>query len=576
MKNSIARFAIALVFLAAPLLAQMAPSIPSADALVKLKLEISSNPPSGGEVRGVVTADVLEGWHINSNTPKSEFLIPSVITVSSPALQNVVVSYPAHVERTFGFSADKLAVYEGAVKFPFTATRTAATGDGVEIKLSYQACNDQVCLPPKESALKSSLTGKGAADVSFTPLAAAPSGPGKKASVFSGDIGGIFASHGLLVAILVTFILGVALNLTPCVYPLIPITLAYFASQSEGNRSRRNVLSFGYVGGLVITYAGLGVFAALSGALFGAWLQHPGVLIFFAALMVVLALSMFGLYEFKVPHFISDRAGARAGFAGALGMGMLSGIVAAPCVGPVLVSLIAFVGQTKSIPLGILLFVVLALGLGLPYLIGLTALPRSGAWMVQIKKALGFVLLAMLFYFLRPLTGEFVFSIGFGSMLLIGALFLILKKEPGTSANVIRFVFIGLFVAGAVYFLIPQKKGPGIEWVSYSDAALTGARIAGRPAVIDFYADWCIPCKELDSKTFSDPLVVSESERFVRLKADLTSGDDDATKLLAARYKIVGVPTIVFVSADGKELEELRLTGFENSTSFVERMRKAR
>jgi thioredoxin:protein disulfide reductase len=572
------RAALLLILIAQSLLAQFPGSPAVEEDLVSLRYEIRSNPPSGGRVEGAAILEIKEGWHINSNVPKSDYLIPTALTLTSSALSNVEVQFPPHVERTFGFSDEALAVYEGTVTIPFTATRTAASEDRIEVKLGYQACNDQVCLPPREVSVSGTLSSTGGSasaatsSQEFTPLASAPAQKAKKVSLLSGNIGAIFEEHGIAVALLVTFILGVLLNLTPCVYPLIPITLAYFASQSEGSRSRRRLLAFVYVLGLVLTYASLGVFAALSGALFGAWLQHPFVLIFFGLLMVVLAFSMFGFYEFKVPHFIADRAGARSGFAGALAMGLLSGIVAAPCVGPVLVSLIAFVGQSKSIALGATLFFVLALGLGLPYLIGLSALPRSGAWMVQIKKALGFVLLAMLFYFIRPLTGETVFRIGFGSMLLIGAIFLFLRKEPNRAAAVIRFIAAILFVAGAIFFLTPRADVAGIAWEKYSDAALTGAKIAGRPVVIDFYADWCIPCKQLDARTFSNEAVVRESERFVRLKADLTTADD-STAALAKRYAIVGVPTIVFIDSSGKEIDEARLTGFEDADAFLGRIR---
>ena len=412
----------------------------------------------------------------------------------------------------------------------------------------------------------------------FMPLSEAP--PAGSRALFSGDIGSTFESRGLALTLIVVFVLGLALNLTPCVYPLIPLTLAYFSSQTEGKASRRFGLATSYVLGLAAMYSALGVFSALSGQLFGAWLQLPAVLIFFAILMLVLSASMFGAFEIRVPHFISDRAGARSGYAGAAMMGLLAGIVAAPCVGPFIISLIALVGQKGSIGFGFLLFFVLAMGLGFPYLIlgvfssSIRSIPRSGAWMVQIKQALGFVLIAMAFYFLRPLIGDAAYHWGAGLSLLVGAAFLIVRPAPG--ARTIRFVSAALLLAAGLFFLWPRTHAADVQWTKYEAAALADARAAGKPVVIDFYADWCLPCKELDEKTFTDPAVVAESERFVRLKADLTRTGDESVQRLSREYSILGVPTIVFIGSEGDEIDSARLTGFEKADPFLARMKQVR
>ncbi|MCU1348468.1 MAG: Thiol:disulfide interchange protein, partial [Acidobacteria bacterium] len=421
--------------------------------------------------------------------------------------------------------------------------------------------------------------GTGAASGSNTsvPLSQAPpNAKAAKASLLSTDIGGTFASRGLPLTLLAIFVLGLALNLTPCVYPLIPITIGYFSSQSQGSRGHRIALSTVYVLGLAITYSALGVFSALSGRFFGSWLQLPGVLIFFALLMLVMASSMFGAFEITVPHFISDRSGGRAGLAGALTMGLLIGIVAAPCVGPFVISLIALVSSIGSPFLGFLMFFVLSLGLGVPYLFlgifssGLNSIPRSGMWMVQVKKAMGFVLIAMAFYFLRSLLGEEVFRWGVAASLLIGAVFLFLSKAQG--ARVLRIAIAILLLAGGIAFALPRSGGPEVRWERYNATAIAAAASSKRPVVIDFYADWCLPCKELDQTTFRDPKVVAELERFVRIKADLTSSEDPLTKQLTKEYAVASVPTIVFIGSDGHELRDVRLYGIEDANAFRARL----
>jgi thiol:disulfide interchange protein DsbD len=221
------------------------------------------------------------------------------------------------------------------------------------------------------------------------------------------------------------------------------------------------------------------------------------------------------------------------------------------------------------------MFFVLALGLGLPYLfLGIFAsaassIPRSGEWMLQVKKAMGFILIAMAFYFLRPLIGDLAFQYGAAASLLIGAAFLFFSRSKG--ARVWRIAIAALLLVSGVAFAIPRKHATAVTWNKYDTKALAAARAANKPVVIDFYADWCLPCKELDEKTFTDAGVVAELDRFVRVKADLTAAEDATTKALTAEYQILGVPTIVFIDAGGNERKDLRLTGFEPPAKFLER-----
>ena len=584
MRRAAAALAPFLVFVATSAFAQIGFS--GADALPKASIEGSIQKRTGDEVEGTIVATIAEGWHVNSNTPTEEFAIPTVLELDAATADLIEAKYPPHVMKAFEFTGGKsLAVYDGKVRIGFRAkVKNGAAKIGAALR--FQACSDRVCLPPNTARAElDANTIVAAAAEAAPPVATTTAAPvggftplseGGKSALLSTDVRGTLASRGLPLTLLAIFILGLALNLTPCVYPLIPITIGYFSQQSGSSTSRRAALSSLYVLGIAITYSTLGVFSALSGKLFGAWLQHPAVLIFFALLMLVMATSMFGLFEMQAPKFISNRSGGQSGLLGALTMGLVIGIVAAPCVGPFVISLIALVSSLQSPLLGFLMFFVLALGLGLPYLFlgifssGLTAIPRSGMWMIQVKKAMGFILIAMAFYFLRPLLGDLWFQYGVAASLLVGALFLFFSKAPG--ARVWRLGLAALLLVAGVAFAIPRRHGAIVKWTPYDAQTIAAASAAGKPVIIDFYADWCLPCKELDEKTFSDARVAAELDRFVRIKGDLTSPDNK----LAGQYHIIGVPTIVFLDASGQEIADARLSGFEPPEKFLQRLARVK
>ena len=291
--------------------------------------------------------------------------------------------------------------------------------------------------------------------------------------------------------LLLLFGWGLALNLTPCVYPVIPLTVSFFGGQAQGQSRRTLLLASVYVLGMATMYSALGVAAALSGRLFGAALQSPWVLGVVALVLVGLALSMFGLYDIRMPTALMQKAGARQGVAGAYGMGLLVGVVAAPCVGPVVLGLLAFVAATQDAVLGFLFFFVLALGLGLPFLVlaafsgRIAALPRAGAWMDGVKKVFGWILLAMAAYFVRNAIPGLLGAWLLPAILVVGALALLAIHT--TLKLGVRAAVAVLFLAAALFFAPmgrAEAQGPG--WAAYEPAKVASARTCRRRRLFRF------------------------------------------------------------------------------------------
>jgi thiol:disulfide interchange protein DsbD len=311
------------------------------------------------------------------------------------------------------------------------------------------------------------------------------------------------------------------------------------------------------------------------------------VLIFVALVLIGLALSMFGLYEIRIPQSLAMLGSKnRAGYIGTLFMGLTVGLIAAPCIGPFVLGLLTYVSELGDPILGFWMFFVLALGLGTPFLIlgifsgAATHLPRSGAWMVWVRNIFGFVLIGMAIYFLEPLFPDKSWYFYLLAIVAITAgvyLGWIDKNTGKTAFKITRYIVGIAFILLGIFFLLPsdQDSGNKIDWQVYSAQLLSQAKENSKPVILDFYADWCIPCKELDNFTFSDERILAQSGKFMMLKADLTHFQTEQTSRIREQYNIRGVPTIVFIDKNGKELESLRLVEFEEADLFLERMKRA-
>jgi len=366
-----------------------------------------------------------------------------------------------------------------------------------------------------------------------------------------------------------------AFNLTPCVYPLIPITIGYFGGQSEGSTTRLTMMGLLFVLGLAVTYSLIGVITSLSGAVFGALLQNPIVILVIVGILFVLSLSMFGVYEFKLPDSLVAKAGAsKAGLYGAFFMGLTMGIVAAPCIGPFVIGLVTYVAAKQDPYFGFLMFFVLALGLGFPYIFlaifsgKIKSLPRAGEWMEAVKHIFGIILLGMALYFLLPILPKDFSGYVLPAFMLIAAVYLLFFEKSANKVlgfRIFKIVFSIVIAAIAVYSIIPSDV-KSVDWKDYSEGAV--ANITSKGVIIDFYADWCIPCKELDALTFSDEKVIELSREFDTYKADMTKSLSPEVESLREKYSIIGVPTVLILDSNGNE--KARITGFVTAQEFLD------
>lgn len=432
----------------------------------------------------------------------------------------------------------------------------------------------------------------------FLPLLLTQSvGPGADLSSRLGLGAGVTAA-----TFAVLFVGGFLTSLTPCVYPLIPITVSVFGARQAEHRGRSAALSATYVGGIAAMYSGLGLFAALSGKAFGTVLSSPAVVVVLAVFLFALAASMFGAFEIALPYALQQKlSGVKGtGFAHAFGMGLAAGVIAAPCTGPVLAGVLAFVATQRNAVLGFWMLFTYAVGMGvLFFVLGATSLrlPRSGPWMETVKSVLGVALVAAAVALVLPFVprpgplplstrsiGIIAGVLAFAGVL-AGALSLSFhgaarEKTLKAGALVLLLAGVGLRFgwAGA-----PRSDKPfQIPWLSDEMMAVQQSRATGKPLLIDFSAEWCAACKELDVYTWTDPVVAKEvSDRFVALRIDATD-ETDAINQLTSKYNVPGLPTVLMMACRDDRPPECavpgegptRVTGFLAAPEMLERLRR--
>jgi thiol:disulfide interchange protein DsbD len=382
---------------------------------------------------------------------------------------------------------------------------------------------------------------------------------------------------------------GVLVSLTPCVYPMIAVTVSIFGARQARGRWQGTALSAVFVAGIVAMFVPLGVVAGLTGSMFGAWLQNRWVILGVSAFFVAMASSLFGAFELTLPASLQNRLSevGGSGYRGAFLLGLVCGLVATPCTGPWLTGMVTWIAQTGSAGYGALAMLAFALGLGLPFfLVGTFAihLPKSGRWMVHVKSALGLVMLVVALYFAgtvlpwltRWASPQPGFLVGAALAVLLGLVLGAVHRsfhDPGVGPRLAKAAGILLVTLGTQQLIAGALKPTrSLAWEEGDLRALRErARAEGRPTLVDFTASWCVACKELERHTFSEPSVTREAQRFLAVRIDLTE-DTPANEALKQAQNLVGLPTVI--AFDSKGLEAVRCTDFVPAGEFLETLKK--
>jgi thiol:disulfide interchange protein DsbD len=493
---------------------------------------------------------------------------------------------------------------------------------GFTLKAASQGCWDGgVCYPPMTQEAKLTLaaastvppapsfsTAKDEPAMSVPAPAVEAAAPPASAAADQGDESGRIArllkGASFWVAVVSFFGFGLLLSFTPCVFPMIPILSGIIVNHGHAvTHLRAFVLSLAYVLGMAVTYAAVGVAAGFSGTLLSAALQNAWVLSAFALVFVVLSFSMFGFYELQLPAALqsklSDTANQQGGSLSAIAlMGALSALIVGPCVAAPLAGALLYIAQTKDALLGGAALFAMALGMGAPLLVvgvfSRSFLPKPGGWMEAVKKFFGVVLLATALWLVSPVLPGWATMAGWAALLIVPAIYLhALDPLPPHAGGWQRFwkgIGVTLLLCGAAMLLgllggardplqplgflragaatAAAPHGPvfeRIKSVAELDARLANAQ---KPVLFDFYADWCVSCKEMEKFTFADPAVAAKMGEFTLLQADVTANNED-DKALLKRFGLFGPPGIIFFDQAGQELAGLRVVGYQPAQQFL-------
>jgi thioredoxin:protein disulfide reductase len=578
------------------------PEVLTARALLSQKQAVP-----GSSLRLAIVATIKPGLHINSSTPTEEFLIPTILQVApSPFITCDTVLYPKPVFKKFAFSENKLSVYEG--EFPVFAVIRVSPQAGlglvqVQGELSYQGCNENSCFSPSEHkfVLPLEIVPAGTLVVHDTSAIFSAGMMTKRAEDLTAqkdDSAKLLLTqderralgileHGLIYALAAFFLVGLALNLTPCVYPIIPLTVSYFGGQSGRSRGSSFVSALFYLLGIALSFALLGVLSGLAGKQWGFLFQSPWFVVVVATIILLMAASMFGAFEISVPTGLLTRfGGVREGLFGALIMGLTVGVIIAPCAAGIIIGLVGLVAKLGLVARGGLLFFVMGLGLGTPYLVLATfsgllnRLPQSGMWMLWVKKFFGILLIGVAIYFVTPqielIYDKLFFLLGLLGM--VGGLLLgfIGQEEQTRGFKLFRRIVGGLIILLGFFWLNESihSKPSELPWTHYSGQSMEELTAAGKPVFVDFYADWCAPCKQLDRETFAESRVKEKFAEFSIIKVDCTKPDAQ-TRAFMERFAVSGMPTLIFLAPSGQEIGELREIGFIAPEKFLASLQRA-
>ena len=528
---------------------------------------------AGGAATFPVTLGIKPEFHTMANPADEEFLIPLTLTHDGADF-GLKVTYPEGTDYTLLPGADPIKVYSGEVALRATLSAPASAALGkrtLSLTLGYQACTESACLPEVTVPLELHVEVLPVGTV-VAPAAGVIDDAGDEARDARQQLDRAYAQGGIWI-VLIVFSFGLLLNLTPCVFPLLPVTMGFFASQGESRPSRTFPMALVYVLSMAAVFTLLGMGAAFAGKQIGAFLQSLAGRVTIAAVLAVLAASLFGAFEIRMPTGFLSRFQGKTGWVGAVLMGLAVGLVAAPCIGPLVSALVAFVADARSVGLGALLFFFLALGLGTPYLVlgvftGLiNKVPRGGGYLVWFRRVLAMPVLALIVYFLRADLPEWLVWTLYAAIGLAGAVYLGLlegrERRPWSGRFIAaRASVAGVFTAAAVGALAfgaaPELglAGAGrsepLPWREFRDGDLSRAAIDRAPAVLYVTSKTCSYCWAMDRSVFRGQDVVGAAEgvRLIKLRLD---GDlSDEAVALQQEHARAGPPALVFFDPAGK------------------------
>ncbi len=568
--------------------------------------------------------DIAEGTYLYADKIKLEILGDGI------ALGDLGLPKPKVKHDTVTPDGDigDVEVYIGAIDLTVPLLRTSTEATSAKLIASYQGCADRgICYPPQKTTLDIALPeipptllastdetppSSGSPATSAAPVAAAESSAEPVAE--QDQIAAMLTGSGTWVIIGTFFLIGLGLSFTPCVFPMIPILSGIITGHGTSITPAKGfVLSLVFVLAMAATYTVAGVVAAMSGANLQAMLQNPWALSIFAAVFVLLAFSMFGFYDLQLPSSwqtkLSNISNRQKGgsLAGVAIMGLLSALIVGPCVAPPLAGALIYIGQTGDAVLGGSALFAMSMGMGVPLIaLGTSAgklLPRAGAWMDSVKAVFGVVMLGVAIYLLERILPEAISMLLWGMLLIVSGIYMGAFLHMAHDASGWRKLWKGLGTAMTVYgalMLVGAASGSRdtmqplrgiafagggaaqashlafqpIKTVNDLDQAIASANEAGKTVMLDFYADWCVYCKQMELNTFPSPDVHQALANTVTLQADVTDNDELDKELLTS-LGIPAPPAILFWNAQGEERRNYRLLGYMGPDDFAAHVQSA-
>jgi thiol:disulfide interchange protein DsbD len=552
--------------------------------------------------------NIAEGYYLYRDKFKFEILDAQDVAL----VETILPEGEIKNDEFFG----RIAVFHDSVEAVLKLQRTNQAAGEVTLRLGYQGCAEAgICYPPIKKDIKLTLPagGAGTGAVATSEVPSQPAAPQEFVSE-QDSIAQSLASGSMWVTIATFFGFGLLLAFTPCVFPMIPILSSIIVGQgSEMTTRKAFTMSVVYVLAMALTYTAAGVIAGLVGENLQAAFQNPWVLVTFAAIFVALSMSMFGFYDLQMPSFIQSRlteiSNRQEGgsLAGVAIMGFLSALIVGPCVAAPLAGALIYIGQTGDAVLGGAALFALSLGMGAPLVaIGTSAgklLPRAGGWMDAVKGVFGVLLLAVAVWMLERILPAEVIMMLWAALLIVSAIYMGAMETLGPDASGWRKLWKGLgtllLVYGALLVIGASAGGKDplqplgglsvggghgaqtehmafkrIKTIADLEREIATASADGKTTMLDFYADWCVACKEFEKYTFTDSGVQQALAQTVLLQADVTANDEQDKELLK-HFKLIGPPTILFFGKDGAERRNYRVVGFMEADTFRAHVQQA-